>query len=319
MDTIALDVHAHLIPVREAALHTFAGLAWDEATQAFAVDGHGVGLKGLFNAPSLLAWMTENKVAHAWVSAPPPVYRPGLPADEAERWARALNAGLFAIAAAHVDKLSPLFHLPVEHPAVAAALARDWIAQGHKRFAMAAGGQRLVLSGPAFDPLWRTLDGAAAFLFLHPGEGCDSRHDPFYLQNLIGNPSETGTAAAHLVFSGIPERYADIQFCLAHAGGTTAAVAGRWERGFATSRPGLDTTRERPGRALKRFCVDCIAHDPAALRLAAEVFGADRIVFGSDWPFPMGLPKPHEQLAGVDPALRRAIVCDNPKRLMGEP
>ncbi|WP_164034092.1 amidohydrolase family protein, partial [Serratia marcescens] len=58
-------------------------------------------------------------------------------------------------------------------------------------------------------------------------------------------------------------------------------------------------------------CVDCIAHDAAGLRLAVEVFGPDRILFGSDWPFPMGLPKPHEQMAEVEAGLRKAIFRDN--------
>jgi aminocarboxymuconate-semialdehyde decarboxylase len=36
---------------------------------------------------------------------------------------------------------------------------------------------------------------------------------------------------------------------------------------------------------------DCIAHHPSALRLAQDIFGPDHVLFGSDWPFPMGLPE----------------------------
>jgi aminocarboxymuconate-semialdehyde decarboxylase len=28
------------------------------------------------------------------------------------------------------------------------------------------------------------------------------------------------------------------------------------------------------------------------LKLAQDVFGADHVLFGSDWPFPMGIPDP---------------------------
>ena len=45
------------------------------------------------------------------------------------------------------------------------------------------------------------------------------------------------------------------------------------------------------------------------------MFGEKRIVFGSDWPFPMGMIKPHEQLAGLSESRRRAIFCDNPAKL----
>ncbi|WP_170182100.1 amidohydrolase family protein [Phreatobacter stygius] len=318
MQTIALDVHAHLIPARDGRLDGFAGVSWDAGTEKLTVDGHGIGLKNLFRPEALTLWMADNAVAHAWISAPPPVYRPELGPDETRRWSEALNAGLQAIAAAHADRLSALFHLPVEHPAVAVEIARDRIARGHSRFAMPAGGAGVMLSDPVFAPLWQVLDEASAFLFLHPGESCDARLDPFYLANLLGNPTETAIASAHLVFGGILERHPRLTVCLAHAGGTTAALAGRFERGYATDRPGLDQGLEPPRRTLRRLCVDCIAHDRAGLALAAEVFGADRILFGSDWPFPMGLPKPHEQMAGIEPGFRRAIFCDNAGTVLGE-
>lgn len=318
MDTIALDVHAHLIPARDGRVDGFAGVSWDASAERLMVDGHGIGLKSLFRPEALTLWMADNAVAHAWISAPPPVYRPELGPDETRRWSEALNDGLQAIAEAHADRLSALFHLPVEHPAVAAEIARKRIAQGHHRFAMPAGGAGVMLSDPSYAPLWRALDEASAFLFLHPGESCDARLDPFYLANLLGNPTETAIASAHLVFGGILERHPRLTVCLAHAGGTTAALAGRFERGYVTDRPGLDTTLEPPRRTLKRLCVDCIAHDPAGLTLAADVFGADRVLFGSDWPFPMGLPKPHEQLAGLEPEFRRAIFCDNAGKLLAK-
>lgn len=312
---IHLDVHAHLISADGAALAGFDGVSWEGASQKLTVDGHAIGLKSLFRPADLIAWMNDNSIERAWISAPPPVYRPELPAVEAARWAGALNDELAAIAQQYKTRLSPLFHLTVEHPDVAADIAREKISAGHKRFSMAAGGTPHVLSAPAYEPLWAALNAASAFLFLHPGEGCDARLDPFYLHNLLGNPTETAIAASHLVFAAVLQRHPDLKVCLAHAGGTTAALAGRWERGYATARPGLDTSHEAPSLALRRFCVDCIAHDNNALTLAAQVFGDDHIVFGSDWPFPMGLPQPHRQLAELDPKLRQRIFCDNPQRL----
>jgi aminocarboxymuconate-semialdehyde decarboxylase len=315
---IHLDVHAHLIAADGVALSQFDGVSWDAGAQKLTVDGHTIGLKNLFRPADLVDWMDENGIERAWISAPPPVYRPQLAAAEAARWAAALNGELDAIAREHPMRLSPLFHLTVEYPDIAVKVARAKIKAGHKRFAMAAGGARHVLSAPAYEPLWQALNEASAFLFLHPGEGCDARLDPFYLHNLLGNPTETAIAASHLVFAAVLQRHPDLTVCLAHAGGTTAALAGRWQRGHATARPGLDPSIEAPNLALRRFCVDCIAHDEDALQLAAQVFGDDRIVFGSDWPFPMGLPQPHRQLGDLPSGFRQRIFCDNPERLTGE-
>ncbi|MBR0834184.1 amidohydrolase [Bradyrhizobium manausense] len=314
-ENIRLDVHAHLVASDGASLSAFAGVNWDSSSRKLTVDGHTIGLTNLFKPGALLAWMDEHRVEHAWISVPPPVYRQQLAADEALRWANALNQELTAIARAQPARFSPLLHLPVEHPEVAAQIVGAAQLAGQRRFAMAAGAPGCALSAPAYDPLWTQLDAMKGFLFLHPGEGCDTRLDPFYLHNLLGNPVETAIAASHLVFSGVLERYPGIQVCLAHAGGVTAALAGRWNRGHGTARPGLDLEMEPPLKALRRFCVDCISHDPAVLDLAASVFGPGHILFGSDWPFPMGLPNPHTQLADLGSQVRKRIFCDNPEKL----
>jgi aminocarboxymuconate-semialdehyde decarboxylase len=174
----------------------------------------------------------------------------------------------------------------------------------------------LTFSDSDYEPLWTTLNRARAYLFLHPSRGCDPRLDRFHLHNLLGGPTETALAAAHLVMSDIVERHRDITVCLAHGGGATAAVAGRLQRGQTSGRSGVPTEGDKVRQGLRRFWVDCITHDAAALQLAAIIHGPDRVVFGSDWPFVMGLPDPHQQLADIDPTLLQRILIDNPERLM---
>jgi len=261
--------------------------------------------------------MDEHRVDRAWISIPPPLYRLGLDEAAMRTWTDYANDGLDRLAAKRPDRLAPLYHLPVTHPALAAEVVTERAKTGKARFAMPAGSQdhKVILSDAAYGTLWTALNAARAFLFLHPCKGCDPRYEPFYLHNLLGSPMETALAAAHLAMSGVLERHPDMTICLAHGGGAAAAVAGRLERGQITGRPGADTGAERPRVAFKRFCVDCIAHDADALRLAAAMHGQERVLFGSDWPFSMGLPDPHKQLAGTDALLRRHIFQDNPKAL----
>ena len=125
---------------------------------------------------------------------------------------------------------------------------------------------------------------------IRPRHQCrDTRLAKFYLENLVGNPYETAVAAAHLVMAGVPSRFPRIRFCLAHAGGMFTTLVGRTQRGFDTLRPDVDLDVEPPLQAARRFYADCIAHHPATLRHAKEVLGEDKVLFGSDWPFPMGL------------------------------
>lgn len=310
---IALDVHAHLAPVDPDRLAAIEGVQWNAEQGKLEVDGHVLGIDALYRPQALVCWMDEQGIDQAWVSVPPPLYRAHLPEHAARAWCAYLNDTLEGVCAAYGDRLAPLRHLPLEHP----ALARDVAAaSGGNRYAAAAGGYGGALSDDAYESLWEVLDSQQAFLFLHPGHCCDPRLARFYLENLMGNPIETAVAAAHLVFGGVAARHAAIRFCLAHAGGATAMLAGRYERGYKTGRPGVAMSLPPPGAVLRGLFVDCIAHDAQALALSASVFGSTRILFGSDWPFPMGLPRPHEQLADVDPALLDGIRVENARSLL---
>ena len=291
------------------------GVEWTTAGW-LRVDGTELATPELYDTDALLRWMDAQRVEQAWISIPPTLYRPSLTAQAARRWTEAVNAALMAVAKQADARLSPLFHLPVQHPEVAAESASA--SRGPARFAMAAGSAQppITFSDQRYEPLWTTLSARKAFLFLHPHRGCDPRLDPYHLHNLLGGPAETALAAAHLVMSDMIERHPDLTVCLAHGGGVTAAVAGRLERGRRTGRSGLSTERDKVRQGLRRFYVDCITHDAAALRLAASVHGEDHVLFGSDWPFVMGLPAPHEQLAELDAALRKRVLVDNPEQLL---
>ena len=66
------------------------------------------------------------------------------------------------------------------------------------------------------------------------------------------------------------------------------AVAGRWQRGIDQARPGIEPVSLPVADALRRFYVDDLVHDDAVLELLTKTFGPERVLAGSDWPFPMG-------------------------------
>lgn len=51
-------------------------------------------------------------------------------------------------------------------------------------------------------------------------------------------------------------------------------------------------------------------------RLSEAVFGENHLVFGSDWPFPMGPVDLDEQLVRLNPDRRQRIAQINPARLL---
>ncbi|WP_454874683.1 amidohydrolase family protein [Paraburkholderia xenovorans] len=318
MDEISLDVHAHLIPVHPDAPARFDGVQWEASSRRMTIDGHVIGMTALFDDKALLNWMDKHRIARAWISVPPPAYRAHLAEPEALRWASHLNEGLHEIATRSGARLQALLHLPLEHPDVALAVIAsrrldDPVVAGYAASTTIRGG---TLADDALRPVWKVLHAQRAFLFLHPGDCADPRLDRFYLQNLLGNPQETAVAVAALVFGGVLERYPDIQICLAHGGGTVPAVAGRWQRGFDTARPGVRLDAQAPHAALQRLWVDCITHDTAALQCACATFGTERVLFGSDWPFPMGITDPEQQCAMLPEPTRRRVFSENVRALL---
>jgi aminocarboxymuconate-semialdehyde decarboxylase len=273
------DVHTHLIPptVLAAAHKGEFGLSVDNGS--LVVDGQRLPLRRLADPAALLRWVAEQELDGAVVSVPPALFR----YDAGIEWAELVNQGLRELATPQLRVLGQLPLLDPEAPAIAASLAREGVFSG---FAL---GTELGVPGYAgLDAVWEVLHSLEAFTLIHPGHSDDKRLESFYLTNLLGNPYETGLAAATLVFADVPGRFPGIRFCLCHGGGVTAALAGRWQRGIDTSRPGIEPPTLPVREALRRFYVDDLVHDDAVLDLLVSTFGDDRVLAGSDWPFPMG-------------------------------
>ncbi|MEV0790767.1 amidohydrolase family protein [Kribbella sp. NPDC050459] len=269
------DVHTHLIPptVLSAAQRGEFGLSVDNG--ALVVDRERLPLGRLADPAALLHWISEQDLDGAVVSVPPALFR----YDAGIEWAELVNQGLRELATPQLRVLAHLPLLDAAAPAVAASLAQEGVFGG------------FALGTPSYaglDPVWRVLDALEAFTLIHPGHSDDERLDSFYLSNLLGNPYETGLAAASLVFADVPGRFPGIRFCLCHGGGVTAAVAGRWQRGIDQARPGIAPVSLPVAEALRRFYVDDLVHDDAVLELLTKTFGPGRVLAGSDWPFPMG-------------------------------
>ena len=110
-ETIAWDVHAHLVPLMPERLESIDCVRAIDGK--LEIDGHKIGISNLFEPSRLVDWMGENNVVRALVSAPPPTYRPELDADTARQWSEYLNDGLIGICAAFEGTLQPMLHLPI--------------------------------------------------------------------------------------------------------------------------------------------------------------------------------------------------------------
>jgi len=102
-------------------------------------------------------------------------------------------------------------------------------------------------------------------------------------------PAETATAVCCILMGGVLKRFPNLKICFAHGGGAFPYTVGRIQHGYKV-RPDLCATDcDIPPRDfLGKIWTDSLVHDDAALRLLVEVIGEDRVILGTDYPFPLG-------------------------------
>jgi aminocarboxymuconate-semialdehyde decarboxylase len=107
---------------------------------------------------------------------------------------------------------------------------------------------------------------------------------------LTGMPAETHLSALALILGGVLDRVpASLRLCFAHGGGSFPYWLGRLDN--AWEKRG-DLVRGRstrpPSGYVDRFYVDSVVFSEPALRLLVDTMGEDRVVVGSDYPYPLG-------------------------------
>ena len=157
------------------------------------------------------------------------------------------------------------------------------------------------LDDPELFEVFEAAQDLGAAIFIHPWEMMgEDKMRKYWLPWLVGMPAETTRAICSLIFGGVFERLPKLNVCFAHGGGTFASTLGRIEQGFEV-RPDLCAIDNNvaPSKYAGRFFVDSLVHEPRILELLIDVFGADKIALGSDYPFPLGEAHPGEMIEAM--------------------
>ena len=175
------------------------------------------------------------------------------------------------------------------------------------------------LSDPAFAPFWQKAEELGAFVVIHPnGFTHAERLSRFYFNNVIGNPLETTIALHYLIFDGVLERHPNLKILAVHGGGYLASYAGRIDHAWGARSDSHGTLPHPPTTYLRKIYFDTVVFTPHQLQELVRLYGADKIIMGTDYPFDMGDYDPvgHVCGAGLDPAIVAAICGGNARRLL---
>jgi aminocarboxymuconate-semialdehyde decarboxylase len=160
---------------------------------------------------------------------------------------------------------------------------------------------QLNLGEPQFLEFFAACAELGMAVFVHPWDMMGERDmQKYWLPWLVGMPAEVSRAICSLIFSGTLEKLPNLRIAFAHGGGAFPATLGRVEHGFNV-RPDLCAVDNphSPRKYLSRMYFDSLVHEASKLDYLVKLVGADQIMLGSDYPFPLGEAEPGELIASM--------------------
>lgn len=127
-------------------------------------------------------------------------------------------------------------------------------------------------------------------VLVHPWDMMtDDRMKNYMLPWLVAMPAETQLSILSLILSGAFERLPkSLKLCFAHGGGSFAYILGRVDNAWKYRDIVRKDCPNLPSSYTDRFSVDSLTFNDEALSLLINVMGDNRVMLGSDQPFPLG-------------------------------
>jgi predicted TIM-barrel fold metal-dependent hydrolase len=171
----------------------------------------------------------------------------------------------------------------------------------------------------ALTPVFEAANAHGALLMIHPGlMPGESPPAPYadssvYRASVLNLQASLSHMAMTVLGGQLAEAYPRITFQLVNLGGTLPFVLERLEA-VALSRP---PHAPFPRESLRGMVYDCASLGPRALELAVKVFGADRIMIGTDYPiFTPDQVRRTLAMADISEADRKLVSHANAARLL---
>jgi aminocarboxymuconate-semialdehyde decarboxylase len=296
--TPSIDIHTHMLDrdwlelLRRHGEPRFELRKSLDAPEGIMMDGAPfmTPMPGHFDYDYRLKRMDEAKVDMAIVSLTCPNVYFGGP-EISLKAARAVNDSMAAAQKRHPQRVRFLASLPWEYPDRAVEELKRACDLGAVGVMVLANIGDKSLTDPLFAPVWKAIDDRALPVLVHPTAPpgtpqMDMRQ--FNLIASIGFMFDTSLAFARIFFDGFLDRYPNLRLIASHAGGALPFLAGRLDQCHDNMNAARTKTQTRPSAYLRRIYYDAVVYRPEALKMAIEVGGADRVMYGSDYPHNIG-------------------------------
>jgi len=234
-----------------------------------------------------LALMAETGVTRQLLSLPGLFGVDSLPLAEAAPLVLGFNDACAALCKSEPMRFSGLAALPLaDMDAAVAELQRARRDLGLLGAVLPVNAFASEAAAARMTPLFEAGHALGAHFFVHPGRmPGDIGPSPLPADNVLARRAlavqhEVGEAMVTLLLSDFLDPWPNVTVQVANLGGTFAAVVERMDQMVRMR----DAGQQLPSTRAHRVWVDCASLGARALQQAVGVFGADRVVLGTDCP-----------------------------------
>jgi aminocarboxymuconate-semialdehyde decarboxylase len=259
-----------MLMLGEQEFRPLTAACWDPAVRLEAMDRDGVEVQIMSATPILFCYQR--------------------PAAQALECARIFNDAALEMCAAAPRRLKTLCQVPLQDTELACRELSRAMADGHigVQIGNHVGARDLNDEGIITFLQHCAAEGAA--VFVHPWDMMAQERMPRYqLPWLVAMPAETQLSILWLILSGAFERLPrSLKLCFAHGGGSLPYLLGRVDNAWRNRDIVREDCPRLPSSYLDRFYVDAAVFSADALAFLVKTMGQDRVMLGSDYPFPLG-------------------------------
>ena len=235
--------------------------------------------------------------------------------------ARIMNDDMAAAQTTHPDRLRWLASIPWQYPERALAELERACAAGAAGVMVLANIDGRSLTDDAFAPIWSAIDARGLPVLVHPTAPpgvADMDMVRFQLTASLGFTFDTSLAVARMIYDGFFDRYRNLKIIAAHGGGALPYLIARMDQCFDNIPACREKIDARPSTYMSRIYADAVVFAPEALALCVHAFGAENVLYGSDYPHTIGdMPGCLARVNALPDAQRDKVRGVNARRIFG--
>jgi aminocarboxymuconate-semialdehyde decarboxylase len=294
-----IDIHNHFFP-REwpdlAARYGTPNWPWIKHTEPGKADIM-VGDRffrqinsACWDAEVRLSEMDRDGVDMQVLSATPVLFAYDRPVEHALDCARLFNDAALELCAQGKGRLKSLCQVPLQDIDASCKELSRCMRAGHLGVQIGNHVGERNLDDPRIVTFLNHCADENAAVLVHPWDMLGPERMPKYMMPwTVGMPAETQLGIVAMILGGAFDKLpAKLRICFAHGGGSFAFLLGRLENAWQHHPVAHGVCELPPSQYLKRFSVDSAVFDARALQFLVATMGAERVMLGSDYPFPLG-------------------------------